>query len=227
MSWARAFAQLSAPCCCEEKSGDSVHVVQLSVDAVIPAVHKLDTPAFVGSPKAGGKAVPRWLRERLLDPGFSNLSPKSGQPGPGNEELQVYQDGIVDLIAGLHLTHVTANQEYADVFCKLMPDLATLQLEHCGDVMAEFPLGGVLKIYRIVKAIDQAQAQGLADRNRTSFPFQMLDAEHIVVIQFPRRKLAFVFADPVVAQRFLLTLEVLIGHVQEEHAKPKRVQPLF
>ena len=31
----------------EEKSGDSVHVVQLSVDAVIPAVHKLDTPAFV------------------------------------------------------------------------------------------------------------------------------------------------------------------------------------
>ena len=38
-------------------------------------------------------------------------------------------------------TETTPNvrEEYADVFCKLMPDLATLQLEHCGDVMAEFP----------------------------------------------------------------------------------------
>ncbi|CAE7569737.1 unnamed protein product [Symbiodinium sp. CCMP2592] len=55
--------------------------------------------------------------------------------------------------------------------------------------------------------------------------------EHVVVLEFRHRKLPFVFAEELPAQRFLLCLELLIWRVQEETALDNsmqhRIVPLF
>merc|ERR1712107_594525 len=43
--------------------------------------------------------------------------------------------------------------------------------------------------------------------------------EHIVVIEFMRRKLAFVFKELQVSQRFLICMELLIRRAQQKQAK--------
>merc|ERR1712107_607530 len=43
--------------------------------------------------------------------------------------------------------------------------------------------------------------------------------EHIVVVEFMRRKLAFVFKELHVSQRFLICMELLIRRAQQKQAK--------
>jgi hypothetical protein len=46
------------------------------------------------------------------------------------------------------------------------------------------------------------------------------DVEHIVIVEFEHKKLAFAFTEVRVAQRFLLCLELFVRNVQQKH-QPK------
>jgi len=235
------------PCCaCEEQSGDTLHVVQLSSEAIIPPVQQLsatDTFDMTISPKDAtdclGKCAttersPRHhLRSRIQLPRLRRLT--RGYEGERNPEHQqelllLFQDFVLELVSGLYLTTQTDSKEYADIHCQLHHDLQTLTLNLGGDCVTEYPLTGISKIYRIIKHRDNFSAKRAVEANPlTSFPFQKM--EHVVVLEFRHRKLPFVFAEELPAQRFLLCLELLIWRVQEETALDNsmqhRIVPLF
>ena len=57
--------------------------------------------------------------------------------------LQIYQDGVMDLLGGLQLTLMAANQEYVDTHCQLMADFSSLKVDYGSDnSITEFPCLG-------------------------------------------------------------------------------------
>merc|ERR1711862_1019273 len=79
----------------------------------------------------------------------------------------------------------------------------------------EFPLTAVSKVYRIVKNDDKWYSAGSLNGPTPMPPLPLANAEHIVVVEFMRRKLAFVFNEIVAAQSFLMCMELLIRRAQE------------
>mmetsp|Transcript_54435 Transcript_54435/g.124861 ORF Transcript_54435/g.124861 Transcript_54435/m.124861 type:complete len:146 (-) Transcript_54435:122-559(-) len=111
----------------------------------------------------------------------------------------------------MYLTQLTSTREYADIHCQLMDDLQTLKLDQSNGRIIEFPLTGVSKVYRIVK-----NDQKWYNANSVPVPpLPLSNAEFIVVVEFMRRKLAFVFKEMVASQRFLLCMELLIRRAQQ------------
>merc|ERR1712190_217683 len=88
----------------------------------------------------------------------------------------------------------------------------TMKLDQNNGRIIEFPLTNVSKVYRIVKTDDKWYADG------TPMPEAANSAnnEQIVVVEFMRRKLAFVFKDMQVSQRFLICMELLIRRAQQK-----------
>lgn len=128
--------------------------------------------------------------------------------------LDMYQEFALDLHTGMYLTQLTSNRDYSDIHCQLMEDMQTLKLDQSNGRIIEFPLTGVSKVYRIVKNDDKWYSAG------SSVPgSQAANTEHIVVVEFMRRKLAFVFKELQVAQRFLMCMELLIRRAQQKQAK--------
>jgi len=125
--------------------------------------------------------------------------------------LEMYQEFALDLHTGMYLTQLTSSRDYSDIHCQLMEDLQTLKLDQSNGRIVEFPLTGVSKVYRIVKNDEKwySAASGATGIN----------TEHIVVVEFMRRKLAFVFKELQVAQRFLLCMELLIRRAQQKQAQ--------
>lgn len=78
----------------------------------------------------------------------------------------------------------------------------------------EFPLTGVSKVYRIIR--DDEKWYRVQGTMPTS------PAEHIVVVEFMRRKLAFVFTEAIAALRFLTCMELLIRRAQQQEAERLR-----
>lgn len=131
------------------------------------------------------------------------------------ELLRTYQDFVMDLHKGLHMTQLTSSQEYSDIHCQILEDLQTLKVDQGSGCIIEFPLGAVSKVYRIVKNDDKWYSAGSLTGPAPMPPLPLSNAEHIVVIEFMRRKLAFVFSDIKVAQQFLMCIELLIRRAQE------------
>lgn len=128
--------------------------------------------------------------------------------------LDMYQDFALDLHAGMYLTQLTSNRDYSDIHCQLMEDMQTLKLDQSNGRIIEFPLTGVSKVYRIVKNDDKWYSAG------TPVPGgPTANTEHIVVVEFMRRKLAFVFKELHVSQRFRMCMELLIRRAQQKQAK--------
>lgn len=127
------------------------------------------------------------------------------------ELLRIYQEFVLDLHKGIYMTQLTSNQDYSNIHCQLLDDLQTLKVDQGSGCIVEFPLTAVSKVYRIVKNDEKVSPQGGSPT--PIMPLQ--NAEHIVVVEFMRRKLAFVFTDLAVAQRFLLCIELLIRRAQE------------
>lgn len=130
--------------------------------------------------------------------------------------LSTYQDFALDLHTGMYLTQLTSNRDYSDIHCQLMEDLQTLKLDQSNGRIIEFPLTGVSKVYRIVKSDDKWYDAGSGPQPVPILPFS--NAEHIVVVEFMRRKLAFVFKEIQASQRFLMCMELLIRRAQQEQA---------
>mmetsp|Transcript_95475 Transcript_95475/g.275064 ORF Transcript_95475/g.275064 Transcript_95475/m.275064 type:complete len:306 (+) Transcript_95475:185-1102(+) len=159
--------------------------------------------------------LPR-LRRYPVPPGCSSDDPEEVR----REELQrTYREFVIDLHRGIHMTQLTSTQDYSNIHCQILEDLQTLKVDQGSGEIIEFPLGAVSKVYRIVKNDEKfngafAGSSALLSR-----------AEHIVVVEFMRRKLAFVFNEIQVAQRFLMCIELLIRRAQEfqaEGAPPSR-----
>mmetsp|Transcript_50775 Transcript_50775/g.94937 ORF Transcript_50775/g.94937 Transcript_50775/m.94937 type:complete len:282 (+) Transcript_50775:84-929(+) len=141
-----------------------------------------------------------------------NLSADDGEEVRKEKLLEMYREFALDLHTGMYLTQLTSNRDYADIHVQLMEDLTTLKLDQSNGRIIEFPLTNVSKVYRIVKNDDKWYAAG------TPLPHASPNAEQIVVVEFMRRKLAFVFKELQVSQRFLICMELLIRRAQQKQA---------
>jgi hypothetical protein len=131
------------------------------------------------------------------------------------ELLRVYQDFVIELHKGLHMTQLTSHQDYSDIHCQILEDLQTLNVDQGNGCIIEFPLSAVSKVYRIVKNDDKWYSAGSLNGPTPMPPLPLSNAEHIVVVEFMRRKLAFVFNEIEAAQRFLMCMELLIRRASE------------
>eukprot|EP00747_Dinoflagellata_sp_TGD_P185359 gnl/TRDRNA2_/TRDRNA2_41880_c0_seq1.p1 gnl/TRDRNA2_/TRDRNA2_41880_c0~~gnl/TRDRNA2_/TRDRNA2_41880_c0_seq1.p1 ORF type:complete len:290 (+),score=43.72 gnl/TRDRNA2_/TRDRNA2_41880_c0_seq1:106-975(+) len=134
--------------------------------------------------------------------------------------LQLYQEFVLDLHKGIHMTQLTSNQDYSDIHCQILEDLQTLKVDQGSGCIIEFPLSAVSKVYRIVKNDDKWYSAGSLTGPTPMPPLPLSNAEHIVVVEFMRRRLAFVFNEIVAAQSFLMCMELLIRRAQECRYEP-------
>lgn len=125
--------------------------------------------------------------------------------------LEMYHEFALDMHTGMYITQLTSTRSYSDIHCQLMEDLMTLKLDQGSGHIVEFPLAHVSKLYRILKCGDK----WFSTETPMSGALTAM-AEQIVVVEFMRRKLAFVFKDPAVSQRFLICMELLIRRAQQK-----------
>merc|ERR1719288_646891 len=92
--------------------------------------------------------------------------------------------------------------------------MINLKLDQSNGRIIEFPLTNVSKVYRIVKNNDKWYTAGTTVPGAAS-----ANTEQIVVVEFMRRKLAFVFKELQVSQRFLMCMELLIRRAHQKQAK--------
>merc|ERR1719428_100150 len=147
-----------------------------------------------------------------------NCGPDDGEEKRHQILLQTFQEFTLDLHSGMYLTQLTSNRDYSDIHCQLMGDLQTLKLDQSNGRIIEFPLTGVSKVYRIVKNDDKWYSAGSLTGASPVPPLPLSNAEHIVVVEFMRRKLAFVFKEIQASQRFLMCMELLIRRAQQKQA---------
>lgn len=156
-----------------------------------------------------------WLPKLRRYPVPPTCSESDSEEKRRDELLRVYQEFVMDLHKGIHMTQLTSSQDYSDIHCQILEDLQTLKVDQGSGCIIEFPLGAVSKVYRIVKNDDKWYSAGSLTGPAPMPPLPLSSAEHIVVVEFMRRKLAFVFIDIKVAQRFLMCIELLIRRAQE------------
>lgn len=228
-------------CCgcssCESPGGQPEFQVQLTTDMadhnikhLITRADSFDTtftPRTLGGSYANSlnpRSMPitprqRDLKDQLELPMLHTypVPPNSSPEAPEEERkfrlLEMYQEFALDLHSGMYLTQLTSNRDYSDIHCQLMEDMQTLKLDQSNGRIIEFPLTGVSKVYRIVKNDDKWYSAG------SPIPGVNSNTEHIVVVEFMRRKLAFVFKELQVSQRFLMCMELLIRRAQQKQAK--------
>mmetsp|Transcript_93266 Transcript_93266/g.208399 ORF Transcript_93266/g.208399 Transcript_93266/m.208399 type:complete len:298 (-) Transcript_93266:37-930(-) len=156
------------------------------------------------------------LRRYPLPPNCAHDAPEEQRRG---ELLELYQEFVLDLHKGVHMTQLTSNQDYSDIHCQILEDLQTLKVDQGSGCIIEFPLSAVSKVYRIVKNDDKWYSAGSLTGPTPMPPLPLSNAEHIVVVEFMRRKLAFVFNEMSGAQRFLMCIELLIRRAQESRSE--------
>lgn len=214
--------------CCSGGNSDPTggeFQVQLTSDisgAKLPRNTLLHEDSFdiTFTPRSGVAATPRQreLKHQLELPSLNvyPLPPTSTAEDSEEERrtklLDMYQEFALDLVRGTYLTQLTSNRDYSDIHCQLMEDLVTLKLDQSNGRIIEFPLTNVSKVYRIVKNEDKWYAAGTSTVDPPS-------GEQIVVVEFMRRKLAFVFKELAMSQRFLISMELLIRRAQQKQAK--------
>lgn len=226
-------------CCACNDSSSELQVVQLSSDvmeaSMIQPVHLLtrhDSFDITVSPRTDSvHAIPvtasqRNLRDRIQLPHMRRYPlPPSCKPDDPEELrqqelLKLYQDFVLDLHKGMHMTQLTATQDYSNIHCQILEDLQTLNINQGSGCIIEFPLKAVSKVYRIVKNDDKWYSAGSLTGPTPMPPLPLSNAEHIVVVEFMRRKLAFVFNEIAAAQAFLMCMELLIRRAQECRYEP-------
>jgi len=214
--------------CCRRAEEQDVKVVMICADAVDPPPESFSSrfqPDLFGhaSGSAGPQQVSRYhasarsrtptltprqqsLMERLRLPSTAR-QPVCASNVAEDELLQIFQAFVLDLHGGVYMTQVNANDEHSDIHCQLQDDLLTLKVDQRSGCIIEFPLTAVTRIYRIVRDGKSLPSDGLVSSTM---------AEHIVVVEFMRRKLVLVFEQQTDAQSFLMCTELLVRFAQEE-----------
>jgi len=129
--------------------------------------------------------------------------------------MEMYEDFVLDLYKGVHMTQITMNQDYCDIHCQLLDDLQTLMVDEGSGCRVEFPLGAVSKAHRVVKNDDKWCSAGSSTGSTPMPPLPLISAEHIVSVEFTRQRLAFVFDSIAAAQKFLICMELVIRRAKE------------
>lgn len=164
----------------------------------------------------------RELYDQIQLPHLTEVPAVPGCPVDATEEekrarlLEAFRDFVLDLHSGMYLTHLTSSREYQEIHCQVLDDLITLNLNQSNGRIIEFPLLGVTKVYRIVRK-DEHWYQMVS-----SVP---MPQDHLIVVEFSRRKLAFVFKDLPTSQRFLVCIELLIRVAQQKTLQGLPVAP--
>lgn len=189
-----------------------------SFDVTFAPRNGVSTGANASSPNSSVAMTPRQrhLSEIIELPMLNTYPIPPGMAADQPEEdrrrilLQTYRDFVLEMHTGMYLTQLTSNRDYSNIHCQLMEDLQTLKLDQSNGRIIEFPLTGVSKVYRIVKNDERY--------NGSLTPSPGSSVEHIVVVEFMRRKLAFVFHEVQASQRFLVCMELLIRDAQQKKA---------
>eukprot|EP00927_Polykrikos_kofoidii_P085997 TRINITY_DN9508_c0_g2_i1.p1 TRINITY_DN9508_c0_g2~~TRINITY_DN9508_c0_g2_i1.p1 ORF type:complete len:327 (-),score=52.72 TRINITY_DN9508_c0_g2_i1:92-1072(-) len=138
-----------------------------------------------------------------------------------NELLRIYQEFVVDLHKGMCMTQLTGIQEYAVMHLQIMEDLETLKVDQGNGCVVEFPLVCVSKVHRMIKCHEEWANQA----NTGSPHLSLLPVEHVVMLEFLQRRLAFVFTEDVPAQRFKICMELLVRRAIERRRKVETTFP--
>lgn len=233
------FARLFQ-CCNSVNDGSELKVVQLSCDDfdgghMAQPVHLLTqhdsldptmtprTASLKGARTWPSPITPREqdFKDRIRLPKMRRYPVPPGCSSDDSDErireelLQTYQEFVLDLHKGIYMTQLTSSQEYSEIHCQILEDMQTLKVDQGSGCIIEFPLTAVSKVYRIIKNDDKWYSAGSLTGPSPMPPLPLSNAEHIVVVEFMRRKLAFVFGDMPAAQRFLMGIELLIRLAQE------------
>jgi len=127
----------------------------------------------------------------------------------------MYREFAMELHTGMYMTQATSSE--VDMYdhethCQLMDDLVTLKLDRATGRIVEFPLTSVSSIYEVVKVGNKWYAASHAPAGTP------VTSEHIVVVEFWKRRLAFVFQDLAASQRFSLCMDLLVQRAQQRQA---------
>jgi len=230
------FSSLLQCCNCREEGNSEFQVIQLSSDVMelgslectqlLQPVHLLTSQDSFDKTAEKPRGLPatahqKHLKDRIQLPAMRRYPVPSSCKQEDSEEwrrqelLRIYQEFVLDLHKGVHMTQLTSNQDYSDIHCQILEDLQTLNIDQGSGCIIEFPLTAVSKVYRIVKNDDKWYSAGSLTGPTPMPPLPLSNAEHIVVVEFMRRKLAFVFSEIAAAQSFLMCMELLIRRAQE------------
>lgn len=129
----------------------------------------------------------------------------------GREQLfEACMELALDLHMGMFLTQVTSDRDYADIHCQLTGDLHTLKVDEGSGCIIEFPLAATAKVCRAMKYDDKWYAMGaIWETNMPS------GADHIIILDFGSRKLAFMFRPANRAKCFMTCIQLLISRAQQ------------
>eukprot|EP00811_Abedinium_folium_P003995 NODE_13677_length_1152_cov_6.948293.p1 GENE.NODE_13677_length_1152_cov_6.948293~~NODE_13677_length_1152_cov_6.948293.p1 ORF type:complete len:252 (+),score=37.21 NODE_13677_length_1152_cov_6.948293:153-908(+) len=116
--------------------------------------------------------------------------------------LEMFQKFVMDLHIGMYLTQINSNRCYSDIHCQLIENMQTLKLDQSNGRIIEFPLTGVTRVHRM--ATHDKAHNGIG-----------VYVEHIVVVEFMKRRLAFVFKELQASLQFHLCMELLIRRAQQ------------
>mmetsp|Transcript_65268 Transcript_65268/g.202297 ORF Transcript_65268/g.202297 Transcript_65268/m.202297 type:complete len:183 (+) Transcript_65268:102-650(+) len=128
---------------------------------------------------------------------------------------RAYEDFVLELHKGMRLTQLTAGREHSEVHVQLLLDAQTLQVDQGSGCLVEFPLEAVSRVYRVVCNDDRWYGAGSLLGPAPLPPLPLSSAEHIVVVEFDRRRLPFVFQDMAESQRFFVCADLLCRRVKE------------
>jgi hypothetical protein len=131
------------------------------------------------------------------------------------ELLRTFQVFVLDMHKGVYMTQVTTTDEYSDIHCQLLDDLQTLKVDQGSSCIVEFPLTAVTRIYRVVRNDGKVFSGGSPTGPVPMPPLPLVNAEHIVVVEFMKRKLVLVFGTMSDAQSFIMCMELLVRFAQE------------
>eukprot|EP00811_Abedinium_folium_P000895 NODE_10821_length_1326_cov_7.391159.p1 GENE.NODE_10821_length_1326_cov_7.391159~~NODE_10821_length_1326_cov_7.391159.p1 ORF type:complete len:323 (+),score=55.07 NODE_10821_length_1326_cov_7.391159:69-1037(+) len=164
--------------------------------------------------------------------------------------LDMYQDFAFELYEGMFLKQLRTDICSDRVHCQLVDDLETLKLDFEDGCIIEFPLSAVSQVRHLLRheskwysmpagmchSYNQVIRQDESDQRRRicgeepcskgdeagpepapTFP---PTAEHIIVMQFQMKQLAFSFATVPYAQRFMTCIELMIS--MSRHRPPDR-----
>lgn len=197
--------------------------MQLSSDAMMDCSlgeHDLDAYEALGR----GRSTPREqqsLKRRIRLPRLHRYPEPPGCAPDIPEDckqdalLRVYQEFVLNLNRGVHMTQLTPTREYTSIHCQILNDLQTLKVDQGSGCIVEFPLSAVSRVYRIFKNEDKNNRH-----DRFNDQLRVSGAQHIIVLEFMHRKLAFVFTDMADAQRFFVCIDLVILRVQEDSEDP-------
>eukprot|EP00916_Digyalum_oweni_P015786 GHVL01025933.1.p1 GENE.GHVL01025933.1~~GHVL01025933.1.p1 ORF type:complete len:203 (+),score=46.21 GHVL01025933.1:33-611(+) len=124
--------------------------------------------------------------------------------------LEAFRDFVLELNKGMILSQLSSNRECSDIHCQLYKNLDILKFDQNNGRIVEFPLRNIIKLYEISKSsVDLRWHTSREDAFHDRIQQSDKQTEHVVVVEFTKRKLAFVFRDPILADKFLITLQLL------------------